>query len=395
MTGHIERRKNGWKITISAGTDELGKRQRIYETVKGSKSEARRRLTDLQRQIDTGRFVPRGPRTFGQFVNDWLPNKRHAIRPSTAASYERLLNGYILPALCDRPIQKITSSEVGRIITTQADRGKLSTAEHLFRLMRVVFRSAMQQQEIGRDPTVGVDRPKAKRRELSVLTPSEWRRVSAYVEQRYPHFLTPLTLLITTGLRRSELCGLQWGDIDFDRRVLSVNRGFHVVKGKGGVHTDPKTDRSRRVVALDAIALELLRVQFDNVSTVRSSLDLKTTMETPVFSLDQISPLRPDTISQLWLKVKKALGLNVRLHDLRHTAATLMLAAGVPIGDVSDRLGHATPGFTMTVYRHAIPGAQEEAAERLAALLHGDAYVSDGNKLSPGLSPQRKLAAIS
>jgi len=118
-------------------------------------------------------------------------------------------------------------------------------------------------------------------------------------------------------------------------------------------------------------------------------------METPVFSLDQISPLRPDTISQLWLKVKKALGLNVRLHDLRHTAATLMLAAGVPIGDVSDRLGHATPGFTMTVYRHAIPGAQEEAAERLAALLHGDAYVSDGNKLSPGLSPQRKLAAIS
>jgi integrase len=128
-------------------------------------------------------------------------------------------------------------------------------------------------------------------------------------------------------------------------------------------------------------------------------LGLLTTIDTPVFSLDQLSPLRPDTISQLWLKVKRALGLSVRLHDLRHTAATLMLAAGVPIGDVSDRLGHATPGFTMTVYRHAIPGAQEEAAERLASLLHGESYVPpgtiDGTKLSPELSPQRKLAAIS
>ena len=78
-----------------------------------------------------------------------------------------------------------------------------------------------------------------------------------------------------------------------------------------------------------------------------------------------------DSLTHAWGRVAKALQLNVRLHDLRHTAATLMLSAGVPVGDVSDRLGHATPGFTLTAYRHAIPGSQEAAAERLASLLNG------------------------
>ena len=169
---------------------------------------------------------------------------------------------------------------------------------------------------------------------------------------------------------RSELCGLQWEDIDLGRKLIHVRRSFSVVSGKSYYH-EPKTDRSFRAVALDAGTERILREHYESSVRFQAMFGRYNINNVPVFTQDGETPVRPDTLTHAWGRVAKALQLNVRLHDLRHTTATLMLSAGVPVGDVSDRLGHATPGFTLTAYRHAIPGSQEAAAERLANLLNG------------------------
>jgi integrase len=302
------------------------------------------------------------------FVAAWWPSKEASVAPTTAREYRRLLDRVILPSLGKRPLQKISGSELSAILAQIVQRDARTMAEHVYVMMRILFNAAVKQGALGKSPLDGVERPRASRREMTVLSPDDWQRVLAYLQNHSSWALAPLTVLITTGLRRSELCGLRWGDVDFDRSLVLVQRSFHLIGGQP-VYSAPKTVRSRRAVALDGATVGLLERHREDLKRSMELFGRRIRTTDAVFGRPDGSPFPPDTYSGLWARIREALGISIRLHDLRHSSATMLLAAGVPIQLVSARLGHSTAGFTLSTYAHSLPGQQEAAAEALSKML--------------------------
>ena len=169
-------------------------------------------------------------------------------------------------------------------------------------------------------------------------------------------------------MRRGEILGLRWGDVDLDAGRLSVSRSL-VSVGYEVHETRGKTRTARRTIDLDPRTVEVLRAWRSHRSLESSSFD-GGDAEAYVFARPDGTPIHPHLLSDAFKKLVTRSGLpRIRLHDLRHTHATLLLKAGVPIKVVSERLGHATPGFTMATYQHVLPGMQAEAARTFAELL--------------------------
>jgi len=178
-----------------------------------------------------------------------------------------------------------------------------------------------------------------------------------------------MTLLLTTGLRRSELCGLQWTDIDLIQGSIAVNRTYHYIPGNRFFVGRPKTTRSRRVVVLDRNSRAMLVAHRAEAERVAQLLGREIQPFDLVFAREDETPWPPGSYSQLFRRTVRKLWIPARLHDLRHASATLLLSSGVPVRTVSDRRGRSDPGFTLRIYAHLLPNAQAEAAERLAQAL--------------------------
>lgn len=369
--GTIEKLPDGtFRLWISAGRDDVGKYRRISERFGGSYRDAQRRLAALRADVDSGRYIARRKGTLAGFVEAWWPAKVASIAPTSARGYRQSLDSYILPSLGQRDLQKLSGAEISATLGQLTERGKFRSAEATYIVLKIVLNAAIKQGALARSPLAGVERPKVARRELTVLTPADWQRVREYLEARESWALGPLTVALTSGVRRSELSGLQWRDVDFEKGILHVRRAYHVLKGKPGFYREPKSERSRRAIALDARTVDTLRAQRVDAERTAAMFARKVADTDPVFARADNTPWPPDTFSGVWQRIAKTFGLDVRLHDLRHTSATLLLGANVPVQLVSQRLGHASAGFTLSTYAHVMPGAATEAAEKLAAILN-------------------------
>lgn len=227
-------------------------------------------------------------------------------------------------------------------------------------VLRRALSDAVRRGLITRNPAEIAHAP--KRQPLASTEMRAWnaQQLNAFLDLGAGHRLFPtFWLAANTGMRRGELLGLRWGDIDLDARRLSVNRalvsiGYQLHESRG------KTRTARRSIDLDQHTVEPLRA-----SRRPGSDD-----DSYVFRHEDGTPIHPQVLSDAFGKLVARSGLpRIRLQDLRHTHATLLLKAGVPIKVVSERLGHATPAFTMATYQHVLPGMQAEAARTFAALL--------------------------
>jgi integrase len=212
-----------------------------------------------------------------------------------------------------------------------------------------------------------VKRPKAPKTEMSVWTAEQARR---FIEHAKDDRLYALWfLLLTTGLRRGEVAALRWSDIDLNERTLSVQR-TRVTVDYTVVENEPKTPQSRRRIALDVDTVEALRAHRRQQSSDRKRLGDDWQQTGYVFTDEIGEPMHPQAITDRFQKLASEAGVPVmRLHDLRHTSATLALSAGVHPKVVQERLGHSSIMITMDTYSHVVQGMQEAAAEKLAGLL--------------------------
>jgi len=372
--GSIEARPDGtWRIFVSAG-EVNGRRRRVSEIVIGNRWDANRRLSELAQAIRTGAYAANGAgQTLGQFVAEWWPSKAASLAPRTAEGYRDMLDRHVLPALGKKRLQRITSGDVSALVGGLVDSGTVTQAVHVHRFTKTLFNEAMRAGVFVRNPGAGVARPRLPHREMQVIGPEEWQKARDYLSERRSWALLPLTVTITTGLRRSEVLGLQWVDINFDRAVLSVRRTVHNIQGKGIIVGHPKSHRSARAVALDQGTLATLADHLQDAKDATAMLGRRFSETAFVFCrYTDGSPWRPNSLTHVWVRAAKACGVTGRLHDLRHTTATIMLSRGIPVRLVSERLGHASAGFTLSVYAHTLPGAQAAAAEDLARILAGE-----------------------
>ena len=223
--------------------------------------------------------------------------------------------------------------------------------------------------ELIRNPIDAVTIPRSERHEIRTMSESD---IHIFLEMARP---TPYYSLfyttLFTGMRRSELLALRWQDIDLLLLQISVNRTLHQIKGGKTIFRQPKTERSRRSVALTPSTSTLLREHRKSQNTLRESLGYpKLTDDDLVFCQYDGKPFLPNTVSHNWIKLVRRTGLKgIRLHDARHTHASLMLKQGTHPKIVQERLGHASISITLDTYSHVAPGLQEAAATRFDELV--------------------------
>jgi len=246
------------------------------------------------------------------------------------------------------------------------DSGKsASTVKHIHNVLHQALRHAMKWGLIWRNPAEAVDVPKVRRTEIQIPETSTILRLleTAKSTPHYPAY----NLMAFTGCRRGEILGLRWEDVDLDRSQISIVQTVQRVKGQGIIFEPPKSSKSRRLIVLDDATVEVLRTH--RVQQLESRLQLGSlwTEYGLVFPGSRGLPLDPPAFSRNWKTlVAKAGFQNVRLHDLRHFHATLLLKEGTHPKVVQERLGHANISVTLDTYSHVVPSMQTEAASVFA-----------------------------
>ena len=371
MRGHITQRSKGtYSIKISVGKDPAtGKYKSQWFTVKGSKRDAEKRLSELLHQRDNGIYVKPEKQTLGEYLGQWLKDCHANLAPHTAQSYQFFVERHIKPALGQIPITQLKPDHLQRLYTDKLTTGRRDgkgglgnrSVRYIHTTLHKALRSAVKLGIIVRNPADSVEVPKVKRHEMKVLSESDIHIFLEYARST-PYYALFYTTLFT-GMRRSELLALRWCDVELLLCQISVSRTLHQLHNRDIIIRQPKTAKGRRLIALSPSTAIVLREHWLEQENIRQSIGVALTDDDLVFSQYDGKPLLPDSITKAWHNIAKHCGLNgIRLHDARHTHASLMLKQGVHPKIVQERLGHASIQITLDTYSHVAPGLQEAAA---------------------------------
>ena len=309
---------------------------------------------------------------------EWLPAVKATIRPSTYNSYVQHVECHIVPHIGSLKLQQLSGSQVNRLYATLAESGGKDgkkglsprTIHHVHTCLHKACKDAVRWGLITRNPLDAADPPRTKGDGTREMRTWSAEQLGAFLASVKDDRLYPLWHTIAmTGMRRGEALGLRWIDVDLENGRLSVRRA-RIPTNREVVVSEPKTAKGRRLIALDPATVEVLKGQAAHQLEEQQEWSEAWTDTGLVFTKENGEPLDPETITR-WFRiaVKKAMLPAIRLHDLRHTHATLALQAGIHPKVVSERLGHATVSITLDTYYHAIPAMQEEEAALIAGLV--------------------------
>jgi len=299
---------------------------------------------------------------------EWLKTPPPKVRPRTLTSYGQLVTQHLIPALGRILLAKLGPKHVDSLLHEKTASGlSARTVQYLHAVLRRALNQALKWDLIPRNVVTLVDPPKVQRPEIQPWAPEEARRFLA--EVKGDRLEAIYSVAISCGLRQGEALGLQWQHVDLDNGVIQVREQLQRIDGKLRL-ADLKTDKSRRAITLPAVTLSALHThrarqererQFAGARWQDTGLVFTTTVGT---GIDQRNLLR-----HFYAAIQRAGVRRVRWHDLRHCAASLLLAQGVPMKAVADTLGHSDIRLTMNLYAHLFPEAKREIAERMDAVL--------------------------
>ncbi len=373
----IPRGEGVWVVRFYLGRNPLTKKRRyVNKTVRGTKRDAERVLTKDLGLLDQGHSVEPSRKALGSYLVEWLQTTAKArLRPRTLRDYTQRLNVYVLKNedLAAIPLSKVREAELQRLYNSLTERGlSPRSVRYLNAILHSAFRKAMQAGMIHRNPTEFIDLPREVRKEMTALSVSETKK---FIEaSKGDQFEALWLLLVTCGLRPSEATALKWEDWD-KKTTLMVRRALVPgPNGKGWSLDEPKTKKSERMVVLFDFAAEALRRHRIEQNKEKLTLGSEYEDKSFIFATATGEPLqiRNYVRGHFWRILEKAELPRIRMYDLRHTAATFLLANNVNPKVVADRLGHSTTRLTLDTYSHVLPGMQEEAVSALGRLLSAD-----------------------
>jgi integrase len=370
-TGTVIRRGNSISVVIDRGRGRDGKRIRDWHSGYQTEKEAERAKVELLAALGRGAYVAPSKRSTGAFLReDWLPSLRAQVRPSTWAEHRSKVEVHLAPALGGVLLQRLTPGHLNALYADLLERGlSARTVLHVHATIRRALADATRWGLVPRNVALLASPPRPGRTELQVWTAAELRAFLAVVESDRLYALW--LLAASTGMRRGEVLGLQWPDVDLARARVAVRRSL-VTVGHQVVVSEPKTAKGRRSVALDPATVAALKAWRKRQAAERLAWGPAWTDSGLVFTREDGRPLHPREVTRAFTRHVLAAKLPIiRLHDLRHTHATLALAAGVHPKVVQERLGHANIAITLDTYSHAVPALEEQAARTVAALVFG------------------------
>ena len=378
VRGYITRQSpRSWRIYASAGTDPAtGQRLRIRRSIRGSKKDAQRELTKLLADIDRG-LVATDPSnlSIAQFMDQWLAHMRHRIRPTTFDRYEGVTKNHIIPSLGKTKLAKLKPLQIQAFEARLLQSGRMDksgglsaqTVLHIHRVFSEALGQAVRWQLIAVNPALAVQPPRSKRPALKIPDAETVERIVSAAEGTSMYL--PVLLASATGMRRGEVLGLRWSEVDLVKGLVRVVTTYQR-STRGLEFADPKTDRARRTIAIPPFAVEVLRKHHREQTARKLAAGDAWHDFNLVVDLGDGRPVDPSEISRKFRDVaKKAEAQGVRLHDLRHAFATMLLNSGVHPKIASEALGHSTVGITLDTYSHVLPNMQAVAAAAIQEAL--------------------------
>ncbi len=364
--GSVYRRRDGrW---VGSLTHEAGQRKYLYAATR--REAARKLASALKARLD-GLPLVRERQTVAKYLEHWLETAKPTVRPRTFVRYEEYVRLHAIPELGRISLARLSPQHLQHLYANRLDAGlSPATVAHLHAVLHRALEQGARWGLVPRNVAKLVTPPRAERQEMSTLSPEQAR---AFLVAAQGDRLEALYVLaLNTGMRQGEMLALRWRDVDLEGGSLQVRATLQRTS-EGFTFSEPKTAHSRRQVALTAPAVEALRRHRARQLEERLSMGAAWEDNDLVFANEVGRPIEGTNLIRRWFYplLERADLPRVRFHDLRHTAATLLLGQGVHPKIVSEMLGHSQIAITLDLYSHVTPTMQRQAVEALEAALSG------------------------
>ncbi|NSW76107.1 MAG: site-specific integrase [Candidatus Atribacteria bacterium] len=357
-----------WCAQVHLGYDAQGKPVRQYVYGK-TRQEVSEKMAKLLPQVNAGLISPERY-SLGDWLYTWLYTyKKNTLRPTTFERYESLVRKHVVPALGKIALEKLRPEILQRFYLEKQKGLSSRSVEFIHAVLHGAMKKALQLGYISRNVCDCVEPPRKKQKEIRILTREELERFlfCARKHRLYPAFL----LLATTGLRRGELLGLRWQDVDLDRGVITVSQALAVLSKKL-VFLPPKTKAGKRMIPLLPEVVEELRGWKKKWLEEKIALGPDWPETDLVFPSEVHTPIYPRNFLRVFRDICESAGISgITIHGLRHSFASYLLASGENPKIVQELLGHSSISLTLDTYSKVLPGLKEQAIEKLRGFLNG------------------------
>ncbi len=385
--GSVYKRKDGkWvgQITVGRYDDGRLKRKTVYGNVK---KEVNQKLNEIQNQINTGKFIDKNDITLSEWMYSWLNKRENSISEKTWNCYESIIRCHIIPPFNNWQggkikLQNLTTGNIQNLINDKFKNGRMTkekktkpelstrTIEYIHLTLNLALKQAVKEKEIYDNPAEYVELPQDnKEKQYITLSLEELKNFFKTIKD--DKFFTLIFLAIRTGLRRGEILGLKWSDINFETGILNVNQQVKSEKGNLILSNKLKSKKSKRPIVLDQFTLQLLlkHKEEQNKKQIKNEINNELNL---MFCKEDGQLINPLYFTKYFGKLLKKHNLkHIRLHDLRHTFATISLEIGIPHKVVQEMLGHVDIGTTMNAYSHVTLDIQKIASDKLGEIFKG------------------------
>jgi len=376
--GSICRRSDGtWQAQATVGFDPAtgkSKRKTFY-------GKTRKEVVDKMQKVlvefKTGNYIEPTALTIGQWLDDWHQGRKPHISENTHELLGTMIRCHLNPVLGAIRLKDLRTRDIQKLLNEKFSSGRVDgrgglsprTVKHIHSALNGALRQAVKERLLLHNPCEGVELPRKVNREMRTFSREDLQLFLAKTKNHphYPAFL----LTIGTGLRRGELLGLRWSDVDFHKGMLSIKQ--QIVRGRHGLlFGEPKTPKSKRSIALHKELIDVLKAHKKQQNEVRLLLGAAYADHGLVFCREDGMPLDPCQFARQFGAAVKRAGLEkIRFHDLRHSYATLSLEAGVSLKAIQEVLGHTSITMTGDIYGHVTERMRQEAADKIGAVLVG------------------------
>lgn len=372
MRGCITKKGSGYSIIVDLGRDSEGKRKQKWFNGYKTKKEAEKALTTVLHQLQNNTYIEPSKLTVADYLTNWLETYVDVnLSPTTIAGYRVNIIKHVIPKLGNIQLQKLQSYHIQELYNEKLLKGRIDntgglsakSVVYIHRVLRKALQQAVKMQLLQRNVADFIELPKVKRFNPTILNDTQIQNMLNAI--RETSYYLPVLLAIFAGLRRGEVLGLRWCDIDLEKKTIAIFQNV-IPTSSGVIITTPKTEKSNRTILLsESIIVEILKHKEGQEDIKKELAEIYQNHDLINCRMDG-TPLNPSTFSSDFADILKKHGLpHVRFHDLRHINATLMLKNKIPAKVASERLGHSSIGITLDLYSHVLSEMQQEAVDKL------------------------------